>query len=168
MLDLLVNTALLSFQAEVVGVVHMRIFLDHLQCLYRRHLSREEGLSSVSVLLLDVLRQLVLAVVFHEAVFRLFAGVRLVFQVPSFVVVSVPDCRELFLAEVAFVGSFAGVDSLVYLQVATFVEHFVAELRLTCLFVDPDHLVADELSLLLLFDSWHSCSLSKLLCVLSF
>ena len=68
---------------------------------------------------------------------------------PSLVVVAVADCREFLLAKVAFVWTFAGVDSLVNLQVASLVEDLVAQDWLPSLLVNLHNFIASELSLLL-------------------
>ena len=94
-------------------------------------------------------QQLVLTVVAVLASLGLCALVRLVFNVPSLVVVTVADRRESLGAELALVRLLSGVNADVHLQVASLVELLVAELGQTGFGVSADHLCADEILVLL-------------------
>ena len=95
-------------------------------------------------------QQLVLTIVAILASLGGIALVRLVFYVPSLVVVTVPDGGESLWAELAVIGLLASVDAYVHLEVASLVELLVALLSLTSFGVSADHLCADE-NLVLLF-----------------
>jgi hypothetical protein len=101
-----------------------------------------------AVLTSDVPEQLVLSVVFVFARWSCRARIRLIFHVPSLVVVSVPDCGEPLRAKLALVWLFARVNPDVHLQVPSFVELLIAKLRFAGFRISTNHLCANEVLLL--------------------
>ena len=87
--------------------------------------------------LLYMLDQLIFAIVADITSMGHLALVGLVVIVPSLVVVTVSDCSEHLAADFACVRSLTGVDTLVNLQVASFIEDLLAQDFLTRLLVNP-------------------------------
>lgn len=102
------------------------------------------------VLTRNVSKELVFAVVAVPASSCCVANVRLVFDMPPLVVITITYCGKPFVTELALVGLLSRMNPNMHLEVASFVENFVADFRCTCFGVNADDFRADKALLLFL------------------
>jgi len=99
------------------------------------------------VLTKNMFNELIFTVVFCSAVISQITNVRFVLNMSSLVIISVSNCCKHFWTELAWVWLFPSVNSLMNLQITSFIEHFIAKDLGFWAYVISNRLMTNEFSL---------------------